>query len=139
LWLVDSAPAINTTLYHSLNFFFFRDITPVACVVSVPLFMVVNPGVPAKTVPEFIAYAKANPRKVNMASNGNGSLLHLAGELFKMMTGVDLVHVAYGGAQPALTDLISGQQQLAMPVVGWLSSETRGAEEYRVAPFRQGL
>jgi tripartite-type tricarboxylate transporter receptor subunit TctC len=79
---------------------------------SVPLFMVVNPAVPAKTVPEFIAYAKANPRKVNMASNGNGGLLHLAGELFKMMTGVDLVHVPYRGAQPALTDLISGQVQV---------------------------
>jgi tripartite-type tricarboxylate transporter receptor subunit TctC len=74
--------------------------------------MVVNPAVPAKTVPEFIAYAKANPRKVNMASNGNGGLLHLAGELFKMMTGVDLVHVPYRGAQPALTDLISGQVQV---------------------------
>src|SRR5262249_56902072 len=76
------------------------------------LFMVSNPAVPAKTVPEFIAYAKANPRKVNMASNGNGGLLHLAGELFKMTTGVDLVHVPYRGAQPALTDLISGQVQV---------------------------
>src|SRR4029450_8143240 len=76
LLVVDASPAINTTLYHNLNFFFFRDIAPVACVISVPLFMVVNPAVPAKTVPEFIAYAKANPRKVNMASNGNGGLLH---------------------------------------------------------------
>ena len=112
LLVVDAAPAINTTLYHSLNYNFFRDIAPVACVVGVPLFMVVNPGVPAKTVPEFIAYAKATPRKVNMASNGNGGLLHLAGELFKMMAGVDLVHVPYRGAQPALTDLISGQVQV---------------------------
>ena len=112
LLVVDASPAINTTLYHNLNFFFFRDIAPVACVISVPLFMVVNPAVPAKTVPEFIAYAKANPRKVNMASNGNGGLLHLAGELFKMMTGVDLVHVPYRGAQPALTDVISGQVQV---------------------------
>jgi tripartite-type tricarboxylate transporter receptor subunit TctC len=112
LLVVDASPAINTTLYHNLNFIFFRDIAPVACVIGVPLFMVVNPAVPAKTVPEFIAYAKANPRKVNMASNGNGGLLHLAGELFKMMTGVDLVHVPYRGAQPALTDLISGQVQV---------------------------
>jgi tripartite-type tricarboxylate transporter receptor subunit TctC len=112
LLVVDASPAINTTLYHNLSFSFFRDIAPVACVMSVPLFMVVNPAVPAKTVPEFIAYAKGNPRKVNMASNGNGGLLHLAGELFKMMTGVDLVHVPYRGAQPALTDLISGQVQV---------------------------
>jgi tripartite-type tricarboxylate transporter receptor subunit TctC len=112
LLVVDAAPAINTTLYHNLNFVFLRDIAPVACVINTPLFMVVNPAVPAKTVPEFIAYAKANPRKVNMASNGNGALLHLAGELFKMMTGVDLVHVPYRGAQPALTDLISGQVQV---------------------------
>src|SRR5262245_65272852 len=78
LLVVDASPAINTTLYHNLSFSFFRDIAPVACVMSVPLFMVVNPAVPAKTVPEFIAYAKANPRKVNMASNGNGGPLHLA-------------------------------------------------------------
>jgi len=112
LLVVDASPAINTTLYHDLNFFFFHDIAPVACVVSAPLFMVVNPAVPAKTVPEFIAYAKANPRRVNMASNGNGGLLHLAGELFKMMTGVDLVHVPYRGAQPALADVISGHVQV---------------------------
>jgi tripartite-type tricarboxylate transporter receptor subunit TctC len=112
LLVVDAAPAINTTLYHNLNFVFLRDIAPVACVISVPLFMVVNPAVPAKTVPEFIAYAKANPRKVNMASNGNGALLHLAGELFKMMAGVDMVHVPYRGAAPALTDLMSGQVQV---------------------------
>jgi tripartite-type tricarboxylate transporter receptor subunit TctC len=112
LLVVDASPAINTALYHNLSFSFFRDIAPVACVMSVPLFMVVNPAVPAKTVPEFIAYAKANPRKVNMASNGSGGLLHLAGELFKIMTGVDLVHVPYRGAQPALTDVISGQVQV---------------------------
>src|SRR5215471_109839 len=99
LLVVDASPAINTTLYHNLSFFFFRDIAPVACVISVPLFMVVNPAVPAKTVPEFLAYAKANPRKVNMASNGNGGRLHL-------------VHVPYGGAEPALTDVISGQVQV---------------------------
>src|SRR5262245_41598699 len=78
LLVVDASPAINTALYHNLSFSFFRDIAPVVCVISVPLFMVVNPAVPARTVPEFIAYAKANPRKVNMASNGNGGPLHLA-------------------------------------------------------------
>ena len=108
----DASPAINTTLYHNLNFSFFRDFAPVACVVSVPLFLVVNPAVPAKTVAEFIAYARANPRKVTMASNGNGGLQHLAGELFKMMAGVDLVHVPYRGAQPALADVMSGQVQM---------------------------
>jgi tripartite-type tricarboxylate transporter receptor subunit TctC len=112
LLVVDAAPAINATLYHNLNFVFLRDIAPVACVVSTPMFMVVNPAVPAKTVPEFIAYAKVNPRKVNMASNGNGALGHLAGELFKIMAGVDMAHVPYRGAQPALTDLMSGQVQV---------------------------
>jgi tripartite-type tricarboxylate transporter receptor subunit TctC len=112
LLVVDAAPAINATLYHNLNFVFLRDIASVACVVSTPLFMVVNPAVPAKTVPEFIAYAKVNPRKVNMASNGNGSIGHLAGELFKIMAGVDMAHVPYRGAQPALTDLMSGQVQV---------------------------
>jgi tripartite-type tricarboxylate transporter receptor subunit TctC len=112
LLVIDASPAINMTLYDNLDFSFFRDIAPVVCVVSIPLFMVVNPAVPATTVPEFIAYAKANPRRVNMASNGNGGLLHLAGELFKMMTGVDLVHVPYRGAQLALADLISGHVQM---------------------------
>jgi tripartite-type tricarboxylate transporter receptor subunit TctC len=112
LLVVDAAPAINTKLYQNLNFAFLRDIAPVACVISTPLVMVVNPSFPARTVPEFIAYAKANPHKVNMASNGNGALQHLAGELFKMMTGVDMVHVPYRGAAPALTDLMSGQVQV---------------------------
>ena len=112
LLVVDAAPAINTTLYRNLNFVFLRDIAPVACIISTPLVMVVNPSFPATTVPEFVAYAKANPRKVNMASNGNGALQHLAGELFKMMTGVEMVHVPYRGAAPALTDLMSGQVQV---------------------------
>jgi tripartite-type tricarboxylate transporter receptor subunit TctC len=112
LLVVDAAPAINTKLYQNLNFAFFRDIAPVACVISTPLVMVVNPSFPARTVPEFVAYAKANPHKVNMASNGNGALQHLAGELFKMMTGIDMVHVPYRGAAPALTDLMSGQVQV---------------------------
>ena len=102
-----SAPAnaINATLYDKLNFNFIRDIAPVASIIRVPHVMVVNPSVPAKTVPEFIAYAKANPGKINMASAGNGTAHHVAGELFKMMAGVDMVHVPYRGAAPALTDL----------------------------------
>ena len=97
-----SAPpnAINATLYDKLNFNFIRDIAPVASIIRVPSVMVVNPSVPAKTVPEFIAYAKANPGKINMASAGNGTAPHVAGELFKMMTGVDMVHVPYRGDAP---------------------------------------
>ena len=96
--LVGSPNAINATLYDKLNFNFIRDIAPVASIVRFPNVMVVNPSVPAKTVPEFIAYAKANPGKINMASAGIGSTPHVAGELFKMMTGVNMVHVPYRGA-----------------------------------------
>ena len=105
--------AINATLYEKLNFNFIRDIAPVAGIIRVPIVMVVNPSFPAKTVPEFIAYAKANPGKINMASAGNGTAPHMAGELFKMMTGVDMVHVPYRGDGPALTDLLGGQVQVA--------------------------
>jgi tripartite-type tricarboxylate transporter receptor subunit TctC len=112
LLLVAPANAINATLYEKLNFDFIRDITPVAGLIRFPNVMQVNPSVPAKTVPEFIAYAKANPGKLNMASAGNGSTTHVSGELFKMMTGVNMVHVPYRGAAPALTDLISGQVQV---------------------------
>ena len=112
LLLVASANAINATLYDKLNFNFIRDIAPVASIIRVPNVMVVNPSVPAKTVPEFIAYAKANPGKINMASAGIGSSPHVAGELFKMMAGVDMVHVPYRGAAPALTDLLGGQVQV---------------------------
>jgi tripartite-type tricarboxylate transporter receptor subunit TctC len=112
LLVVDAAPAINASLYKNLSFVFLRDIAPIACVVATPFVMVVNPAVPAKTVPEFISYAKANPRKLNMASVGNGSVPHLAGELFKMMAGIDMTHVPYRGAAPALTDLMSGQVQV---------------------------
>ena len=94
---VSPANAINATLYDKLNFNFIRDIAPVAGIIRTPNVMVVNPSVPAKTVPEFIAYAKANPGKINMASAGNGSATHMSGELFKMMTGVDMVHVPYRG------------------------------------------
>jgi tripartite-type tricarboxylate transporter receptor subunit TctC len=111
LLLVAAANAINATLYQKLNFNFIRDIAPVATIAGVPNVMVVHPSVPATTVPEFIAYAKANPGKLNMASAGNGTTPHVAGELFKMMTGVDMVHVPYRGGGPALTDLLGGQVQ----------------------------
>jgi tripartite-type tricarboxylate transporter receptor subunit TctC len=109
LLLVNPANGINASLYPKLSFNFIRDIAPVAGIVRVPNMMEVNPSVPAKTVAEFIAYAKANPGKINMASSGNGTSIHLSGELFKSMTGVDLVHVPYRGSAPALTDLLSGQ------------------------------
>jgi tripartite-type tricarboxylate transporter receptor subunit TctC len=110
---VSPAAAINATLYEKLNFNFIRDLTPIAGIMSIPNVMVVNPSVPAKTVPEFIAYAKANPGKVNVASPGVGTSVHLAAELFKMMTGVDMVHVAYKGSAPSLTDLLGGQVQVS--------------------------
>jgi tripartite-type tricarboxylate transporter receptor subunit TctC len=112
LLLVNAANAINATLYEKLNFNFNRDIAPVASIMRQPQVMLVNLSVPAKSVPEFIAYAKANPGKVNMASAGNGAPSHLAGELFKMMTSVDLVHVPYRGVAPAMTDLLGGQVQV---------------------------
>ena len=112
LLLVAPANAINATLFAKLNFDFLRDIVPVAGLIRFPDVMEVNPQVPVKTVPEFIAYAKANPGKLNMASSGVGSTIHVAGELFKMMTGVDMVHVPYRGGAPALVDMISGQDQV---------------------------
>jgi len=112
LLVVNPANATSATLYDNLNFNFIRDIAPVAGIVRVPNVMVVNPSVPAKTVDEFIAYAKANPGKVNYASAGNGTTVHLAGELFNMMTGVAMVHVPYRGSTPALTDMLGGQVQV---------------------------
>jgi tripartite-type tricarboxylate transporter receptor subunit TctC len=112
LLLITSANFINATLYSKLNFNFIRDIVPVASVSGEPAVMVVHPAVPAKTIPEFIAYAKANPGKINMASGGNGAPSHAAGELFKMLTGADMVHVPYRGASPALTALLGGQVQV---------------------------
>jgi tripartite-type tricarboxylate transporter receptor subunit TctC len=112
LLLVSIANAINATLYSNLDFDFIRDIAPVAGLTRGPSIMAVNPSVPAKTVPEFIAYAKTNPGKINMATAGNGSGPHIYGELFKMMAGVDLVPVAYRGAGPAMTDLLAGQVQV---------------------------
>ena len=104
--------AINTTLYSNLGFNFRKDIAPVASLVSTPLVMEVHPSVPAKTVPEFIAYAKANAGKINMASGGIGTMTHVAGELFEMMAGVKLLHVPYHGSPPALIDLLRGQTQV---------------------------
>jgi len=113
LLLVQPAAAINATLYESsLNFNFNRDIAPVGSIVTVPLVMLVNPSVPARTIPEFINYAKANPGRINMASAGNGTAPHAAGELFKMMAGIDMTHVPYRGGGPALTDLLGGQVQV---------------------------
>jgi tripartite-type tricarboxylate transporter receptor subunit TctC len=117
LMVILPANAINATLYDKLNFNFIRDIAPVASLTRDPNVMVVNPSFPAKTVPEFIAYAKANPGKINMASSGAGSAQHVAGELFKGMTGIQMNHVPYRGAAPALTDLLSGQVQVFFDVL----------------------
>jgi tripartite-type tricarboxylate transporter receptor subunit TctC len=112
LLLTTSVNTTNTTLYEKLSFDFIRDIAPVAGISREPLVMAVTPALPSKAVPEFIAYAKANPGKLNMASAGNGTGPHVAGELFKMMASVDMVHVPYRGSAPALTDLLGGQVQV---------------------------
>ena len=109
LLLVAPANAINATLYDKLSFEFLRDIVPVAGIIRFPNVVDVNPSLPVKSIPELIAYAKTNPGKLNMASSGNGSTIHMSGELFKMMTGINMVHVPYRGGAPALTDLIAGQ------------------------------
>jgi tripartite-type tricarboxylate transporter receptor subunit TctC len=112
LLLVNPANGINASLYTKLSFNFIKDIAPVVGLIRVPNVMEVNPSVPAKTVAEFIAYAKANPGKINMASSGNGTSIHLSGELFMAMTGVKMTHVPYRGSAPALTDMIAGQVQV---------------------------
>jgi tripartite-type tricarboxylate transporter receptor subunit TctC len=112
LLVASASNAINATLYKNLNFNFIRDTVPIAGIIGTPLVMVVNPSFAATTVPAFIAYAKANPGKINMASSGSGSAPHVAGELFKMMAGVNMVHVPYRGDLPALTDLLAGQVQV---------------------------
>jgi tripartite-type tricarboxylate transporter receptor subunit TctC len=117
LLMVSAANVTNASLYDGLNFNFIRDIAPVAFIDRVANVLEVNPSVPAKTVAEFIAYAKANPGKINMASGGVGSSQHVAGELFKMMTGADLMHVPYRGVAPALTDLLGGQVQVLFDTV----------------------
>jgi tripartite-type tricarboxylate transporter receptor subunit TctC len=115
--LATSTNAVNATLYDKLNFNFIRDIAPVATIVRVPIVMEVNPSFPAMTIPEFIAYAKANPGKISMASPGNGTPARLSGELFKTMTSIDMVHVPYRGDAPALTDLLGGQVQVLFAAV----------------------
>ena len=115
LLLVASVNAINATTYDKLNFNFIRDIAPVATISRYTFVMLVHPSMPAKTVPEFIAYAKANPGKINMASGGIGGATHVHGELFKMMTGVNIVHVPYRGQAPALADLLAGQVHVTFP------------------------
>jgi tripartite-type tricarboxylate transporter receptor subunit TctC len=117
LLLATSANAINATLYNNLSFNFIHDVAPVASIVRVPHVMEVNPSFPAKTVSEFIAYAKANPGKINMASAGSGTPQHVMGELFKVMAGVDMLHVPYRGITPALTDLLGGQVQVIFDAV----------------------
>jgi tripartite-type tricarboxylate transporter receptor subunit TctC len=112
LLLVSPGAAINATLYDKLNYNFIRDLAPIGGIIRVPNVMVVHPSVPAKTVPEFIAYAKANPGKINMASGGNGTSEHVSGELFKMMTGINMPHVPYRSGGLAVTDLLGGQVQV---------------------------
>jgi tripartite-type tricarboxylate transporter receptor subunit TctC len=116
LLLVHASNAINATLYDKLNFNFIRDIAPVAGIIIVPNVMVLNPSVPAKTVPEFIAYAKANPGKINIASGGIGGPSHVSAELFKMMTGTDMLLVSYRGMAPAVTDLLACVYRKPHPV-----------------------
>src|SRR6185369_16451842 len=113
LLIAGSNAAINPTLFQTLSFNFIRDTAPIASIVRVPQLMQVNPSLPVQTVPEFIAYAKANPGKIAMGSGGNGSPAHVIGEYFKLMTGTDLTHVPYRGAAPAVTDLLGGQIQVA--------------------------
>jgi tripartite-type tricarboxylate transporter receptor subunit TctC len=117
LLVVAASNAINTTLYRKLSFVFHRDTAPVAAIIRVPNVVEVTPSLPARTVPEFIAYAKANPGKINFASGGNGTSQHVSGELFKMMAGVDMLHVPYRGSAPALTDLIAGHVQVMFDAV----------------------
>jgi tripartite-type tricarboxylate transporter receptor subunit TctC len=117
LHLASTPDAVNATLYDKLNFSFIRDVAPVASIMSTPLVMVVHPSVPVKTVPDLIAYARANPGKLNMGSAGIGTPPHVSGELFKMMTGVDMQHVPYRGGAPAVADLIAGQVQIMFAVM----------------------
>jgi len=132
LLLITSTNAINAALYDKLNFNFIRDIRPIASIIRSPLVMEVSLSFPAKTVPEFIAYAKANPGKLSMASAGNGSASHVSGELFKMMTSIDMLHVPYRGSTPALADLLGGQTQVMLP------SPTDGSNPASESPGWQG-
>jgi tripartite-type tricarboxylate transporter receptor subunit TctC len=127
LFLVAPANAINATLYSKLNFNFLQEFEPIAGIIRFPNVVVVNPSVPVKSIPELIAYAKANPGKLNMASSGNGSTIHMSGELFKMLTGTEMLHVPYRGGAPALTDLISGQVQVMFDNLPTAPSTSRRA------------
>ena len=131
LLLVGLPNAMNATLYKKLNFNFIRDIAPVASIGGVPYVMVINPSVPAKTVPEFIAYAKANPSKINMASSGSGSVSHVFGERFKMMTGINLVHVPYRGGY--VPDLLSGQVQVVFGTISTCIQYIKGGMLHALA------
>ena len=117
LLLVGSFNAVNATLYDKLNFNFIRDVAPVATLYYAPNVMAVHPSFPAKTILEFIAYSKSNPGKVNMGSGTTGAAMHMSGELFKIMAGIDTVHVFYRGAGPTLTDLLAGQVQVSFPTM----------------------
>ena len=117
LLMASISSAVNATLYEKLNFNFIRDVTPVAGVMRIPMVVTINPAVPFETISEFMAIAKANPGKLSMASGGNGSASHITGELFKLMTGVNLQHVPYRGEAPALTDLLGGQVQVMFPTL----------------------
>jgi tripartite-type tricarboxylate transporter receptor subunit TctC len=130
LLLISSAHAINATLFDKLNYNFLRDIAPIASIMRTPLVMQVNPSVPAKTLPEFIAYAKPDPGKINLASSGNGTPGHVSGELFKMMSGLNLQHVPYRGDAPAITDLIGGQVQV------WFGSTIASIEHIKAGKIR---
>jgi len=133
LLLINSNHTVNATLYDKLNYNFIRDIVPIVAIIRLPLVLVLNPLLPAKTLLEFIAHAKANPGKLNYASVGNGSTPHVAGELFKMMTGIDIVHVPYRGAVQALTDLISGQVQAMFIVPGVVTEHIKAGKLRAVA------
>jgi tripartite-type tricarboxylate transporter receptor subunit TctC len=133
LLLINSNHTVNATLYDKLNYNFIRDIVPIVAIIRLPLVLVLNPLLPAKTLLEFIAHAKANPGKLNYASVGNGSTPHVAGELFKMMTGIDMVHVRYRGAVQALTDLISGQVQAMFIVPGVVTEHIKAGKLRAVA------
>jgi tripartite-type tricarboxylate transporter receptor subunit TctC len=133
LLLINSNHTVNATLYDKLNYNFIRDIVPIVAIIRLPLVLVLNPLLPAKTLLEFTAHAKANPGKLNYASVGNGSTPHVAGELFKMMTGIDMVHVPYRGAVQALTDLISGQVQAMFIVPGVVTEHIKAGKLRAVA------
>lgn len=128
LLLIAPANAINTTLFSKLNFNFLRDIMPVAGIIRFPNVVVVNKALPINTIPELIAYAKANPGKLNMASSGNGSTIHMSGELFKMLTGIDMVHVPYRGSAPALTDLVAGHVQVMFDNIPTAAEQIKGGQ-----------